>query len=189
MAFQTSVTNVIAAGVTGELGLEGPLVSQPARLTSTDAALNVIGRAFSVVSGATGTPLAGDAGANPAPLVVRAGAATVTSIFAGILANPKAYVSYGTAAGGPFAPNFTLPNGTMVELVTDHPGVWVDLPAAANVGDNVFMVIADGTLITRARGTAAPGTALTNPIGRVERFVSTGAGGALISVRERGSIL
>ena len=183
MAFQTSVTNVIAAGVPGELGLEGPLVAQPARITSPDATQNLIARAYSVVSGSTGTPLAGDNGANPAPLVVRAGAATVTSVFAGILANPKTQVSYGTAAGGPFAPNFTLPNGAQGEFVTETAGIWVELPAAAAPGDNVSYTIATGALVTAAPGVAFPGSAATNPIGRVERFVSTGANLALISVR------
>lgn len=183
MAFQTVVNSVIAAGVPGELGLEGPLVAQPARITSADPTQNVVGRAFSVVSGATGTPLAGDAGANPAPLVVRAGAATVTSVFAGVLANPKVYASYGTAAGGPFAPTITVPNGTQGEFVTETAGIWVELPAAAAPGDNVSYTIATGVLVTAAPGVAFPGTAATQPIGRVERFVSTGANLALISLR------
>lgn len=182
MAFQTVVNSTIAAGVPGELGLEGPLVAQPARITSPDAANNLIGRAYSVVSGATGTPLAGDLGANPAPLVVRAGAATVTSVFAGVLANPKTQVSYGTSAGGPFAPTFVVPNGTMGEFVTETPGIWVELPAAAAPGDNVSYTIATGALVTAAPGVAFAGTAATNPIGRVERFVSTGANLALISL-------
>ncbi len=188
MAFQSTVRSQIAAGVPGELYLEGPLVAQPARITSPDATNNVVGRAFSVVTGATGTPLAGDVGANPAPLVVRAGAAAVTGVFAGILANPKVYVSYGTVAEGPFAPTLTVPNGTMGEFVTETPGIWVQLPAAAAPGDNVSYTIATGALVTAAPGVAFPGTAATKPIGRVERFVSTGANLALISLRERAAV-
>lgn len=183
MAFQSTVRNQIAAGVPGELFLEGPLVAQPARITSADATQNVVGRAFTVVSGATGTPLAGDAGANPAPLVVRAGAAAVTGVFAGILANPKNYVSLGTAANGPFAPTQTVPNGTMGEFVTETAGIVVELPAASNVGDNVSFTIATGALVTAAPTVAFPGTAFTNPIGRVERFVDAAASLAVISLR------
>lgn len=178
MPFQTSVSGQIGFGVVGELAVEGPLVAQPARLDSADAANNVVGRAFTVTSGATGSWTANGDAVNPAPMVVAAGG---TNPFAGILANPKVYVSGGTLAGGTLAPTLTLPDGTMAELILSHPGVIVALPAASEVGDSVFYTNATGILTTTAPGAAAP-AASTGPIGRVERYDAAGSGLAVISV-------
>lgn len=177
--FQSSVSPQIGIGVVGELFLEGPLVAQPARIESTAAADNVVGRAFTVVSGATASWGSADP-TNPAPLVAEAGG---DGVFAGILANPKVYAGLGTVAGGSLAPTLTLPNGTMGELVTETPGILVALPAAAAVGDSVFYLTAGtiGGLVTTAPGAVAPANS-AGPIGRVERYALTGAGTAVISV-------
>lgn len=179
MAFQSSVVAQIGFGVVGELAVEGPLVAQPARIVSGDAANNVVGRAFTVTSGATGSwdGTSADAG-DPAAMVAAAGG---TNPFAGILANPKVYPGVGTVAGGTLAPTLVLPNYTMAELIQEHPGVIVALPAAADVGDAVYYTNATGILTTTAPGAAAPASS-TGPIGRVERYDSTGSGLAVISV-------
>lgn len=178
MAFQSTVAGQQGFGVVGELAVEGPLASQPARITSGDAANNVVGRAFTVTSGGTGSWTASGDAVNPAPLIAAAGG---TNPFAGILANPKVYPGVGTVAGGTLAPTLTLPNGTMVELIQSHPGVIVTLAAAANVGDSVFFANATGILATTAPGAAAPANH-QGPIGRVERYTEAGAGLAVISV-------
>lgn len=178
MAFQATVVGQIGFGVVGELAVEGPLVAQPARLTSGDAANNVVGRACTVTSGGTGSWTANGDAVNPAPMVVAAGG---TNPFAGILANPKVYPGAGTLAGGTLAPTLTLPNGSMVELVQEHPGIIVTLAAACDVGDSVYFANATGILATTAPGAAAPANH-QGPIGRVERYDETGAGLAVISV-------
>lgn len=179
MPFQTSVSEFIGFGVPGEIYLDGPLRAQPVRLTTTDAANNVFGRALTVVSGATGTGAAGD-GANPAPMVAAAGG---TGRFAGILANPKEHVSYGTAAGGPFATTFALPNGTIASAVQETAGIVVTLGAASNVGDWVYFLTATGVLVTAAPNAAAPAnTNAGGPIGKVERFVNAAASLAVVSI-------
>lgn len=178
MAFQSTVVGQIGFGVVGELAVEGPLVAQPARIVSGDAANNVVGRAFSVTSGATGSWTANGDAVNPAPLVAAAGG---TNPFAGILANPKVYPGVGTVAGGTLAPTLALPNNSMGELILSHPGVIVTLPAASEVGDSVYYTNATGVLTTTAPGAAAPASS-TGPIGRVEYFDETGSGLATISV-------
>lgn len=178
MPFQATVSGQLGFGVVGELAVEGPLVAQPARIDSADAANNVVGRACTVVSGATGSWTANGDAVNPAPMVVTAGGA---GVFAGILANPKVYPGLGTSVGGPLASTLTVPDGTMVELILSHPGVIVALPAASEVGDSVYSTNATGILTTTAPGAAAPASSI-GPIGRVERYDAAGSGLAVISV-------
>lgn len=172
MAFQSSIPTQQAAGIVGELAFEGPLRAQPAVLASTDAANNVIGRAFRTTKGQTGSAAAGSAGAaDPAPMTVSADTAYgAQKPFAGILSNPKVYAQFAT----PFAASVALPNGTVVELVTEGD-LWVLYPAACKVGDIVYFLDADGTLVTAAPGAAIPNNS-HGPIGTVERFDLTGAG-------------
>lgn len=177
MPFQTAISEFPGAGVPGELYLDGPLRAQPVRLNTASAANNVFGRALTIVSGATGTGAPGDA-ANPAPMVAAAGG---TGVFAGILANPKEHVSYGTSADGPFGTNFALPNGTIASAVQETAGIFVTLPAASNPGDSVFYLTATGALLTAAPGAATPANS-AGPIGKVERFVNVAASLAVISV-------
>ena len=182
MPFQATVSGQIGFGVVGELFLEGPLRAQPARISTTTAANNVVGRAFSVTSGGTGTWTANGDAVNPAPMVVEAGG---EGPFAGILANPKVYVSQGTVAGGTLAATLTLPNGSMAEFVQETAGIIVALPALAAVGDSVYYLEADGTLATTAPGASAPADS-QGPIGTVERYDSTGANLAVISLGRAG---
>jgi len=117
MAFQSTVSANQAYGVPGELAFEGPLRAQPYTLVSVDAAYNVFGRAFTVTS--EGVAAAGGVG-----------------VFAGILVNPKASVSYGTTSG-PLAPANSLANNMIGELATMGE-FFVTLPASANIGDRVY---------------------------------------------------
>jgi hypothetical protein len=176
MAFQYAVAAQIGAGVVGELAFDGPFRGQPAILRSADATQNIVGRACTIVSGATGSWQPGSAGAaNPTAIVAAAGGA---GIFAGILANPKVYANLGVA-GFALGSSLTLPNENEVELVTEGD-IFVSLPGASNPGDSVYYLTATGALVTTAPNAAKPVGTGANVIGTVVRFVSTGAGIAVI---------
>lgn len=133
---QTSVNINQAVGVVGDIMINGPQRGQPGILASTDAAKNVIGRAAYHVA--------------DSDLEVTVGDTTQGDVLAGILANAKAYASYGTAADGPLAPTLTLANNVNIELLTMTSGVLVNLTNvdASNprIGWLVGSLIADGTL-------------------------------------------
>lgn len=126
MAFQSTVELQQGFGVVGELMTTSPVRAKTYNLDSADAAYNVVGRAFTVTS--QGTAAAGG-----------------TGVFAGILANPKAYASQGTAAGGSLAPTLTLRNDEIGELVTMGQMI-VALPAAASIGDKITYHTTTGLL-------------------------------------------
>lgn len=174
MTFQTTVYSNIGFGVVGEPFLDGPFRAQPARLDSASAANNVIGRAFTVKDDATASF---ETSADPQPLDVQAGG---TGVFAGILAMPKNYALYGTAAGGTLASSLALPNNTMVELVQECPGLIVELGAACAIGDWVWFNTTTGVLETTAPGASAPAGTARVPNGRVTRYESAAAGLAVI---------
>lgn len=172
---QPPILNNIGFGVVGELYLEGPLRGQPAVLNTVTAANNVIGRAFTIVDDATASF---DTSADPQPLEVAAGG---TGVFAGILANPKVYASYGTAAEGTLASTLTLPNGVIVELVQETAGLIVTLPEAFAIGDWIWFNQATGLLVRTAPGASAPASSTRVPNGVVVRFESAAAGLAVIA--------
>ena len=161
---QTAVNYVRAFGVPGEILFIGPTRAQAAILTSVSAAYNIIGAtACTLVSGAL------DQLPNE-PITAKAGG---TGKFAGILANPKAYASFGTAAGGPLAPTLTLPNNLNVELL--YMGeIVVTLPAAASVDDLVLFDNTTGALSTQAPSSSFTGVVSTNTL-TVTSFVAGGA--------------
>jgi len=173
--FQQTVNNNIGFGVVGELFLEGPLRAQPGVLNTTTAANNIVGRAFTVRDDATASF---DTAADPQPMEMQAGGA---GVFAGILANPKVYASFGTVAGGTLAPTLLLPNTTIAEFVQETAGLIVQLPAAFAVGDYLYFLTADGSLLTAAPGAAAPANSTRVPGGRVVRYESAAAGLAVVS--------
>jgi hypothetical protein len=161
--FQSTVRELLANGVVGELAFEGPLRAQPANLNSASAANNVIGRAFTFTE--QGVAAAGGTGA-----------------FAGILANPKAYALQGTTAGGSLAPTLALPNGAIGEFVT--MGImYVTLPAVADIGALVIYATATGILSTVPAGTtdAGVGNAFV-PNAVVSHYDVTAAGLAVITL-------
>lgn len=152
MAFQGPITSSnIAFGIVGELFDNSPHRGQPGWLDSANAANNVIGRAFTVKAGASGnhaTPT------DPAPLKVQAGG---TGAFAGILANPKVYASYGDPTGGPLAPSMVIPNARIGELITmGH--IIVEAGAACTVGMVAEYVNATGALIMVLASSTTPAT-------------------------------
>lgn len=176
MTLQSTVSKNIGFGVVGEFFLDGPVRAQPGRLDSTDAANNVIGRAFTVKDDATASF---ETSADPQPLDVQAGG---TGRFAGILAMPKTYPLYGTAADGSLAASMTLPNNTMVELVHECAGLIVTLGAACAIGDWLYFTNATGVLTTAAPGIAnAPANSTRVPGGRVTRYESAAAGLAVVT--------
>jgi hypothetical protein len=164
MAFQSTVSANMGFGVVGEIFDDGPRRAQPFILRSDDAALNVFGRAFTVLS--EGVAEAGKDGAQ---------------VFAGILINPKAHASYGTAAGGPLAPTLTLANEVVGELCSEG-SIVVTLPGAANIGDLVYFTDATGVLTTTAPGAAAPANSTLIEGAYVDRFTVAGAGLAVITL-------
>lgn len=175
MAFQSTISNNIAFGIVGALYLEGPLRAQPAVLKSGTPANNVVGRAFTIQDDATASF---DTTGDPQPLDVQAGG---TGRFAGILADPKVYASYGVT-GNTLGNTLVLPNTTVVELVEQSAGLIVQLPAACAVGDWVYWLTATGELVTAAPGAAAPANSKRVPGGHVVRYESAAAGLAVISL-------
>jgi hypothetical protein len=161
MAFQSTVNFNQAMGVVGEIFDDGPRRSQPYILNSADASYNVFGRAFSISS--EGIAQAGNPGG--------------TSVFAGILVNPKSSPLFG-ASGSPLSPSLALPNNNPGELLFEG-AVVVSLPSSANIGDWVYYDNTTGIL-----GTVAPSGSL--PSGKswayavVDRFTVSGAGLAVI---------
>jgi hypothetical protein len=146
MGLQTAVNFDQAAGVIGDIVINGPRRGKPGILRSLAATTNVIGRAAYHVVGddlavAVGAPEGGSS----------------VSVFAGILANSKVYASIGTAAGGTLAPTLQLPNETNVELVDMSSGILVKLinldASDPQIGWLVASIDATGELIAVADDT------------------------------------
>jgi hypothetical protein len=125
MAFQSTVRQLQAFGVIGEIIRNVPVISTPWNLVS-DPVVNTIGNAFTVTS--EGVAECGGTGA-----------------FAGILVNPKSYTTSGTTAGGTLAPSLDLPDNSVGELLTAGEIV-VTLTTAASIGDAVIFDESDGSL-------------------------------------------
>jgi hypothetical protein len=125
--FQTTVNINNALGVVGELAFDGPRRATPYNLVSTPVA-NVIGNAFTIVSGDNPDTTLGS---------TNAGTATAggTGAFAGILVSPKEYASLGGATG-PLSPTITLNDNTIGQLLSMGE-VFVYLPGPAKTGDLV----------------------------------------------------
>lgn len=177
MAFQSTVNLDNPLGVPGEIIFDGPVRAAAYNLNSASAAYNIVGATAFTVS-AEGVAAAGGTGA-----------------FAGILATPKRYASYGTSVGGPLAATMTLPNNIVAELV-DMGQMVVTLPAAANIGDLVTYNTTTGALATltpTAGFTAAQsgatltvsaitagnlgiGSVVTQASGSISRIVALGTG-------------
>lgn len=159
MGFQSNVYLNQGFGVVGEIVFEGPLRATAGVIKGADPTLNVVGRAFTI-DVADGAYTAGG-----------------TGVFGGILSNPKALSTSGTAAGGALAPTLTVPNGTVGEFVTMGEIV-VALSNAANIGDGVYFTNATGAL---SAGTASTGqTQIANA--KVVRFSNAAAGLAVVSL-------
>jgi hypothetical protein len=157
-AFQSAVALNQGFGVVGEIIFQGPLRAQPGVVKGTAANI-VVGRAFTIDTA--------DGQFSPGG----------TGVYGGILANPKAYASLGTLAGGPLAPTLVVPAGTACEFVT--MGIMVVVLAnAATIGDGVFFTNTTGVL---SAGTAGAGQ--TQIAGaEVVRYSNAAPGLAVISL-------
>jgi hypothetical protein len=137
-AVQTTVNINYGFGVIGEVIQDGPTRAS-SRIMNSSGTPNVIGYAYTR--------------SNTTDICTVGGVITNGStVFGGILVNPKAYASYGTTAGT-LAPTLTLPDnwqGEFLEMGT----IVVTLTTAANIGDLVVYATATGAL-----GAVAPGAA------------------------------
>lgn len=164
MSLQTSVRVDQTTGIVGEIIYSGPHRAIPGILNTTDATLNVIGRAFTHVA------------AND--LQVAAGG---TGVFAGILIAPKEMTTSGTSAGGTLAATLTMPNNTNVELLR-MGYVVVSLSTDAAIGDDVCYVDATGALFAVDPGAAAGAGNTKIPNANVAYNNISGAGLAIIEL-------
>ena len=144
MGFQSTVNYKYTRGFVGEPAADVPRKVRPWRLSTQTSVANTVGKAFTY--SADNTVSNGNQGSQVA-------AVGGTGIFAGILVNPKHYALYGTSAGGSLAASLDLPASSEVELMM-MGNIIVYLPTAANYGDNLYFVQADGTL---GVGTASAG--------------------------------
>jgi hypothetical protein len=161
---QSTVNNQRALGVPGEILFIGPTRAQAAILDSASAAYNIIGATAFTQKGPASDLVPNE------PITAEAGG---TGIFAGILANPKTYASFGTANGGPLAPTMTLPNAWNAELLFMGEMI-ITVPAACNAGDLVLFDNTTGALATQAPSSAFTGVVATNTL-TVTSFTAGGA--------------
>lgn len=163
MGFQSSVFINAGAGVPGELYTDSPYRAESFSLVSGNAANNIIGATCCTIT-SQGVAQAGSGG---------------TLGFAGFLVNPKGQALRGVS-GQPLNPTMTLPNNSQVECLTMGT-IWVTLPGAANIGDNVIYDNTTGALSTIAPGVSLPsGKSFANAV--VDFFTVSGAGLAVVTV-------
>ena len=160
MAFQSTVRNEQGFGIVGELFDDGPHRVQPFTLRSDDAAHNVFGRAFTVLSEG----------------VAEAGKDS-SQVFAGILVSPKEHALIGNG----LAPSLTLPNETEASLLSEG-SVVVALGANAAIGDVVIYENATGIVKTIAPGAALPANHTHIHGAYVDRVTATAVSGYTLAV-------
>lgn len=131
MVGQQSVAIEMAAGFPGQFYLSGPQRTQPGEIVSAGTSNpNYVGYAYSY--SADGKCNVGG-----------------TGDFYGILVNPQNYPLYGNASG-PLEPALNLPQYSPGEFCYDSTGIFVQLAAAANVGDPVYYNTTTGAIVTAA---------------------------------------
>lgn len=157
MGFQSSVSLKQGFGIVGDIYTDGPLRVQSLALNSTDAANNIVGRAFTLVS--EGYAQAGGSGA-----------------FVGIMVNSKSQANYGTS-GNTLAPSLAVANARQAEFLKMGEVV-VYLNSAADIGDAVAYDDDTGELYAGAPATGQ--TAVPNA--KVVRYATAAAGLAVIEL-------
>jgi hypothetical protein len=168
MSFQSTVNVLQGFGVPGEVILHSPLRAEPLTINSAGATPNVYG--YAATKSVT-TNVAKMGGA------ITAG----TSVFAGIMANPKAARLVGDA-NGTLDPTLAIPDQSIADFVT-MGDVVVAVSTACNIGDLIAYNTTTGALSTYAPGgSPATGTA-TVPNAVVYRYPVTAAGGGLTVAR------
>ncbi len=160
---QKIVVNIgLGTGVVGEFHSNEPQRTRGQIIVSTNEALNVIGSVLTKVAGED--ELSGVA---------------ASTVFSGILATPKNLVRQGLDAVT------TIINGTAVE-VAQQGYLYVNLPAAASIGDFVYFSNTDGTLSTAAPTATAPAGTTRVPGGTVQIKNVTQAGIGIIYLDSAG---
>lgn len=172
MAFQAADTvyRFQTPGWVGDRAKAGPEMAQTKILESGDADNNVFGRAFTQVAGAANSDKVAAGG---------------TGVFAGIMWLPKEHVTSGSG-GNALAPAYTLRNGEVASFVSMTSGVWVDVGAAASIGDEIHFVQATGALKAKSPGTA-PIVGETLIEGATVTYVNTEAPTTICMIEMLGS--
>lgn len=162
MVQKAVVNSALGSGVVGEFYSNEPQRTRGQLINSATESLNVIGTVLTKVADEDD----------------QSGVAA-SSVFAGILVSPKSLVRQGLDA------QTIIPNGTQVELA-QQGFIFVDLPAAADIGDFVYYSDTDGTLSTTAPGATAPAGSTRLPGGTVEIKNVTEAGLGIIYLDSAG---
>jgi hypothetical protein len=137
-SFQSTVNINLGFGIPGELIVDGP---QRVDSLSLDSNGGTIGLAFTK--------------SNTTNVATQGGTITSGStVFAGILVNPKVYASYGAVGGAPLDPTLFLPAYSQGEFMTMGTIV-VNLVGSANIGDLVQYNTTTGVLSAVAPGSSA----------------------------------
>ena len=136
--FQSIVNINLGFGIPGELIVDGP---QRVDSLTLDSNGGTMGLAFTK--------------SNTTNVATQGGTITSGStVFAGILVNPKAYASYGAVGGAPLDPTLFLGPNTQGEFLTMGTIV-VTLVGAANIGDIIQYNTTTGVLSAVAPGSSA----------------------------------
>ena len=138
--FQSTVNVNLGFGIPGELIVDGP---QRVDTLTLDGNGGTIGLAFTK--------------SNTTDIATQGGTIVAgTSLFAGILVNPKVYASYGAVGGNPLDPTLFLPANSQGEFLTMGTIV-VNLASSANIGDLVVYNTTTGVL-SAIEPTTSPAT-------------------------------
>lgn len=165
--FQSVVNVNLGFGIPGELIVDGP---QRVDSLTLDSSGGTVGFAFTK---SNSTNIASQGG-------------TITSgstVFAGILVNPKAYASYGAVGGAPLDPTMFLPANSQGEFMTMGTIV-VSLTGAANIGDWIQYNTTTGALSAVAPGASATSGNALIPNCVVWNYPISGAGLTAIRITD-----
>lgn len=163
MGFQTTINTTYAFGVIGEILNDGP-TRAASRIVNSSGAANTVGYAFTRN--------------NQTDICAVGGTIASGTVFAGLLAMPKSYASYGTTAGT-LAPTLNIPDNSIGEFMEMGTMV-VALATACNIGDLVVYDTTTGALSTVAAGTGSAGTGKAFVPNCVVRTYNTAAGIAAV---------
>ena len=165
--FQSTVNVNLAFGVVGETIFDGP---QRVETLTLDSSGGTVGLAFTK-SNSTNVATQGGTIVNG------------TSVFAGILVNPKAYASYGAVGGNPLDPTLFLGGNKQGEFMTMGTIV-VSLAGAGNIGDVIQYNNTTGVLSALQPGSTvtAGNTFIPNCV--IYRYPTSSAGLVAIRITE-----
>ncbi|TCJ96152.1 hypothetical protein EV694_1704 [Volucribacter psittacicida] len=165
MAFQKTVQTEQGFGVPGDIHLNSPTRAESLLIQSGSGQKNIYGYCFTK-----------DASTNIAKV---GGEISSGRVFAGILANPKESISYGTEAGT-LEPTLNIPDNQHGDFIT-MGDVVVKVSTKCAVGDLVVYDTTTGELSTVAAGTATAGAGKAFvPNAVIYRYPVTAAGGLTV---------